>query len=118
MVAVRLAAAQAALGAKVSVAAQFPPAAVAQIESQYSAVPGFAAVPRHPLPPFRRIDLLGGGALRAALQMVAENADILHLHGIWDPHIKLAADAADRAGVPYVITVHGMLDPGASAKLA
>lgn len=37
-------------------------------------------------------------------------ADVLHLHNPWEPaNLQLAA-AARRAGVPYVLSIHGMLD--------
>jgi glycosyltransferase involved in cell wall biosynthesis len=37
-------------------------------------------------------------------------ADVLHLHAMWTPaNVQLAA-AARRTGVPYVYSVHGMLD--------
>ncbi|NNF44846.1 MAG: glycosyltransferase [Phycisphaerales bacterium] len=49
------------------------------------------------------------GARRHLAKRLA-GADVLHLHGMWTPdNIELAA-AARRAGVPYVISVHGMLD--------
>jgi len=37
-------------------------------------------------------------------------ADLLHLHGVWDPLLLRAARNAWRLRVPYVITPHGMLD--------
>lgn len=36
--------------------------------------------------------------------------DLLHLHGMWSPpNLQLAA-AARRRGIPYIVTIHGMLD--------
>jgi glycosyltransferase involved in cell wall biosynthesis len=35
----------------------------------------------------------------------------LHLHGVWDPILKAAADAARFLSRPYAIQPHGMLDP-------
>jgi glycosyltransferase involved in cell wall biosynthesis len=37
--------------------------------------------------------------------------DVLHLHGVWDPIVKAAADVARSTSQPYAITLHGMLDP-------
>ena len=48
-------------------------------------------------------------------EAVAE-ADCVHLHGVWDAILFRAALAARRAGVPYVITPHGMLDPWSLAQ--
>lgn len=36
--------------------------------------------------------------------------DVVHTHGAWDPEMIETARWARRAGVPYVITPHGMLD--------
>lgn len=36
---------------------------------------------------------------------------LLHVHGVWEPFLWNAAAAARRAGVPYLVTPHGMLDP-------
>jgi len=38
------------------------------------------------------------------------HADVVHLHGLWDFPIVAAANAARRAGKPYVVTLHGMLN--------
>ena len=42
------------------------------------------------------------------LQAVTMN-DIIHIHGLWNFSATLAAYAARRRGIPYVITPHGML---------
>jgi glycosyltransferase involved in cell wall biosynthesis len=49
-----------------------------------------------------------GAALREAL---AGGGAVLHLHGMWEPLLSTAAGIARRAGIPYVCSVHGMLDP-------
>jgi glycosyltransferase involved in cell wall biosynthesis len=38
-------------------------------------------------------------------------ADLVHIHGLWNGTVSVAAYQCRRAGVPYVITPHGMLDP-------
>lgn len=38
------------------------------------------------------------------------HADVLHLHGVFEPSNLQVAAAARRLGVPYVVTTHGMLD--------
>jgi glycosyltransferase involved in cell wall biosynthesis len=111
MVAVRLAAAQAALGCHVSIAGMIHPSALGAINAEYARIPGWNYVHLHALPPIPWRNLFIGGALRAACRQIVRAADIVHLHGLWEPQIKFTADAARAAGVPYALTTHGMLDP-------
>lgn len=53
--------------------------------------------------------LLPAGAWRAAQESV-RSADIVHLHTPWEPANIALARAARRGGVPYILTIHGMLD--------
>lgn len=53
--------------------------------------------------------LLGDG--RQQVAAAVKEADILHLHTMWSPLVAAAARAARGAGVPYVMSPHGMLDP-------
>lgn len=47
---------------------------------------------------------------RAIAAPIIQHADVLHLHGPWaSPNLQMAR-LARRAGVPYVLTAHGMLD--------
>ena len=70
--------------------------------------------------------LLGGVPLRTARvagpriygyapslvdELLASEADILHLHGIWMYPSRAATQWARRTGRPYLISPHGMLDP-------
>ncbi len=66
-----------------------------------------------------RIALLGKGAgplgfLRrdalARAREVLTGADAAHVHGVWERDVAQFASACRRAGVPYVSSVHGMLD--------
>jgi glycosyltransferase involved in cell wall biosynthesis len=41
------------------------------------------------------------------------DAEVLHLHGLWQGHTRRGARAARRAGVPYLIAAHGMAEPWA-----
>ena len=45
-------------------------------------------------------------------------ADILHLHGPWDPVGLQLSRVARRAGVAYVVSLHGMLDDSCMARKA
>ncbi|PRY81489.1 glycosyltransferase involved in cell wall biosynthesis [Marivita geojedonensis] len=51
-----------------------------------------------------------GAASRQVAKAVSA-ADILHCHTMWSPLVASAVRQAKRAGVPYVVSPHGMLDP-------
>lgn len=44
------------------------------------------------------------------LAAIFRSASVAHFHTLWDPHNLEMAAAARRAGVPYIVTTHGMLD--------
>jgi glycosyltransferase involved in cell wall biosynthesis len=56
--------------------------------------------------PLRRHPLLASDVADAVAR-----ADVVHVHALWEEVQHQAARAAWRAGVPYVLTPHGMLDP-------
>jgi glycosyltransferase involved in cell wall biosynthesis len=45
------------------------------------------------------------------LDELAAQADVVHVHAMWEEIQHLACRAARRRSVPYVVTPHGMLDP-------
>jgi glycosyltransferase involved in cell wall biosynthesis len=51
--------------------------------------------------------------LSAALAREAQKADLVHVHGLWNLTAWAGVGAAERAGVPYVISPRGMLQPDA-----
>jgi len=51
------------------------------------------------------------------VQREVSAADVVHLHGLWNPVLVLAGKHARRAGVPYVISVHGVLDHRAIRRI-
>jgi glycosyltransferase involved in cell wall biosynthesis len=59
--------------------------------------------------PAGRQGWLGRGQLREALQL-ARNHDVVHLHGPWDLGNVRLAHRLFQSGIPYVVSVHGMLD--------
>lgn len=66
------------------------------------------------------LEALGGRALsspgtRKFCEMVA-GADIVHLHGVWEPSNLQCASIARRAEVPVVISLRGMLDDWCMAQ--
>lgn len=69
------------------------------------------------LPAATLVELLTGrGPFTRALGPLLDATDVLHLHGVWDPPLIAAAKAARRAGKPYVVAPHGMLDPWSLAQ--
>jgi glycosyltransferase involved in cell wall biosynthesis len=53
---------------------------------------------------------------RSAFAAAIRDADVLHLHGPWETSNAQAAAIARRAGVPYLLSVHGMLDDWSMAQ--
>jgi len=49
--------------------------------------------------------------LAAITDELVGGADIVHIHALWEEIQHCAARSAQRRGIPYVITPHGMLDP-------
>ena len=63
-----------------------------------------------------RAGFLLSKAARQSVESLLEQTDVLHLHTPWDPGNIWFARAARRRGVPYVVTVHGMLDDWSMAQ--
>lgn len=57
-----------------------------------------------------------GADARAAVRQHLADADALHLHTPWETVNLAFAAEARRAGVPYVLSVHGMLDDWSMAQ--
>jgi glycosyltransferase involved in cell wall biosynthesis len=64
-----------------------------------------------------RLPCLSGKATARAGEWIGQ-ADVLHLHGPWDPAGLQLSRIARRAGVPYVVSLHGMLDDWCVARKA
>src|SRR4051812_45714417 len=45
------------------------------------------------------------------LEAMTRDADVVHIHALWEEIQHRAARAAERLNVPYLFTLHGMLDP-------
>lgn len=79
--------------------------APASWKSGGAGVPRVVRVPRPSLP--------GGffsGAQMRGIEGHLRGASVLHLHAMWTTSNPQIAKAARRLGVPYVLSVHGMLD--------
>lgn len=111
-VAARLGAAQAALGARVGIAALAEPGAAQRVRESFASIPGLDAVSLHELPrPAGTLGRLRLTRLTEALATLARNADVLHVHGVWDVTVRAAHAASVSSRVPMVVVPHGMLDP-------
>jgi glycosyltransferase involved in cell wall biosynthesis len=62
--------------------------------------------------PWRPWELLSG-SLRRRLHELVASSDIIQIHGIWEPQCMAVGRLASTAGVPYLVSAHGMLDPWA-----
>ncbi|MBL0921393.1 MAG: glycosyltransferase [Phycisphaerales bacterium] len=67
--------------------------------------PSVVVLPR-PSKPGGRFD---AGAM-AQVSAAVRAADVAHIHAVWIPSNMQVARAAARAGTPYIVTIHGMLD--------
>lgn len=65
------------------------------------------------LPPLNRLEVLTARTARLALPDLLHDAEVVHIHGVWDALCLAAAGVARRLGRPYVISTHGMLEPWA-----
>jgi glycosyltransferase involved in cell wall biosynthesis len=57
-----------------------------------------------------------GARVRGPLTEALARADVCHIHGVWNVPEWWAAHLARRAGVPYLISPRGMLQPQAMAR--
>ncbi len=84
-------------GDEQEVRATWRPMLESQVDLQFCAPAGLA-------------NLTGLRAWDPAIRTAIEAADVIHLHGFWSPMLVIAAQVARRAGKPYFISTHGLLD--------
>ncbi len=109
MVAACLAAAQAGAQHEVAVIHHSDEAVEARIEKAMGRLPHFAQVKRITLP--ASAGGMSGRGLGARVERAIANIDIIHMHGVWEPLLRITGRCAQKAAVPYVLCPHGMLDP-------
>ncbi|GFE87062.1 glycosyltransferase [Steroidobacter agaridevorans] len=98
-VATRLASAQASHAAAVTLLASHPQARFDDVRKSLAQVRGMD-----------RVAVAFTSPGRDAISVLREsNIDVLHVHGLWQPQLLFALRWADRNGLPFVITPHGML---------
>lgn len=114
-VAMRLAAAQAALGASVSILHHRPtPERERVIAAALGHVPGHASVEVETVEPPDVSPL--SGRLRGQPPKSLLEADFVHVHCVWTPLLRAVARIRRSAGRPYGVQPHGMLDPWSLAQ--
>ncbi|MGX2039606.1 glycosyltransferase [Methylocaldum sp. MU1018] len=109
VVATRLAAEQARCGHQVGIVATEP--ARGRIETLRERIPGFDRVGLFGCPNLPLKEFAGWGPGAALLKKLLDRQAFVHLHGVWDPLIKSAAQVVLGLGGAYGIAPHGMLDP-------
>jgi len=110
-VALRLAAAQAAAGHEVTLTCHDAPAQKDAIDRSLKGIPGIDRVHLSPVPAALTLKTIVPRATSGLLGLHVQHAEVVHLHGVWDPinhHVSVLARKFNR---PYVLTPHGMLDP-------
>ena len=55
-------------------------------------------------------DLLLWPKEKQHLKREVESADVVHLHGIWNPILLVVGKLARESAIPYLVSVHGVLD--------
>jgi glycosyltransferase involved in cell wall biosynthesis len=116
IVPVRMSAAQAAMGHQATVLAQRDDANGAETPILFRDIAGTDRVGRRSVTPAGATAMLGRGQVWSDLELHIWEADVVHIHGVWDPILWAAAKTAQRLGRPYLIAAHGMLDPWSLAQ--
>jgi glycosyltransferase involved in cell wall biosynthesis len=115
-VAVRLAAAQAALGHDVHLVFNASAASQARVQAQTGGVPHVERIVLHPIAEPGRVERLWAPRARRLLAELIQGADFVHIHGLWGSLLGAAAACARDNRVPYCFRPAGMLDPWSLAQ--
>jgi glycosyltransferase involved in cell wall biosynthesis len=114
IVPVRLGAAQAALGHSAVVLAERDAAFAEAV--LFRDIPGADRVGRLGVTRAGPAAMCGVGPVWGELRDHLRDADVVHIHGVWEPLLWVAAKMAGAVGRPYVVAAHGMLDPWSLAQ--
>ncbi|MBK1718330.1 glycosyltransferase [Thiocystis violacea] len=115
-VALRLAAAQAAIGHDASVVGYCGNCSDAMLRNSLASIPFIDRTKVHILPAASRLERLTGFGIPNKLSPLLSDTDILQIHGLWEQLVFVGARLAQRSGIPYVVTPHGMLDHWSMAQ--
>lgn len=115
-VAARLAAAQAALGHRVSLLSYSSASDQARVSQQIARVPHHERVEFVTVADPDPLERLLARRARRLLRQHLRGAEFVHVHGVWGALPAAAASLARASGVPYCFQPHGMLDPWSLAQ--
>jgi len=107
----RLAAAQAQLGNQVHLLAYEQPQHKEQIELALRDLPGLDRITQIPITPLPGVARFTASDAKPTLIRQIAASDFIHLHGVWEPLLRVSANIAIDHQTPYAITPHGMLNP-------
>ncbi|WP_029351212.1 glycosyltransferase [Bosea sp. 117] len=107
---VRLAAAQAGLGHHVRIVSHGDDALLRSALHAAAQVPHVDALEWTLLPAPGGVERIFGSRMRSRLPSLVAEADFVHLHGVWETLLRIAASCARQASTPYCLSPHGMLD--------
>lgn len=106
----RLAAAQAALGHEVHLLTYDSPESRAYWEQSREVLPGGDDVEAHFIEMDGSRERIFAGNARKAVRNLVDEIDVMHLHNVWESILRVAANEARAADIPYTILLNGMLD--------
>lgn len=106
-----LAASQARLGHEVTLAYHGENGEGSDLDWARYSIPHIDLVEWVDVPRGRGLARLTAAAATQGLAQYIGAADVVHLHGVWDPLVLRVASLAFRSNTNYVITPHGMLNP-------
>ena len=61
--------------------------------------------------------ILGFGGQQALITAAVAAADVVHLHGVWNPLLLVTGRIARRLGTPYFLSAHGVFDRRAMERI-
>ncbi|SBW15582.1 lipopolysaccharide core biosynthesis mannosyltransferase lpcC [Brucella sp. 10RB9215] len=109
-VVVRLAAAQASLGHRVTIVSYSDDAVGRRAAEATAMIPDFDKVQTLLLPMPDIYETFTGGRTANAVTALIRGADFVHLHGIWETNLLRASMLCRRFHIPYCVCCCGMLD--------
>lgn len=116
VVAVHLAAAQAAEGLAVEIVTDRETCDGATVGRMTFGVPGFDRVRIREGPDAEHLGPILRPRARRFLAETAARSGFVWLHGMWEPQLRVLAAECARVGTPYAVVPHGMLDPWRLAR--
>jgi len=108
----RLAAAQAALGCPVQIAAYGVGESKRRALGLLEQTPGYDRVEVIWLGELSKYERFSASHASSVLTpLISDRIDVVHLHGMWEMLLPVVAGIARGSDTPYVLAPHGMLDP-------